>query len=140
MALGGFKGTDPAATVASTLKLVQEHKVRFFMPPAGFEALLAPTGPPLPAGDPGGTGASPPGASGLGGEPTPSLHRLPPPSGFMDGRFRTGSLSPSVGKAPAVPLIMSLVMVDCAPVSSASTHGVLPMQDDGRIYDCRPGA
>jgi len=36
MALGGFSGSDPAATVASVAKMVEQGEVRYFLPGGGF--------------------------------------------------------------------------------------------------------
>jgi hypothetical protein len=114
MALGGFLGTDPAATVGSVAKLVEAGKVRFFLAGGGVGAAGSGAGRPFAGGRLGGFGRF------RGSGNAPSLGARP---GFGAGRGTAGQ-------------IMSVVTQVCTPVTSASTNGALPSRYDGQIYDC----
>jgi 4-amino-4-deoxy-L-arabinose transferase-like glycosyltransferase len=123
MALGGFLGSDPAATVDSIADLVAAGKVRFFERSGDFGGRGGPGGafPTLPfgnRGNRGNRGQFPGFGGGNGGG-----------GGFPGGGGGAG------GRGTA-PEIMRAVAYACTAVTSASTGGRLPAAYDGLIYDC----
>ena len=125
LALGGFLGSDPAATVDSFAALVAAGKVRFAQPTGGF-----------------GPGGGFPGGGGIpnlptGGFPSAGRGRLPtvpaggPPGGLGPGGFPGGG---AFGGGTAQQ-IMQAVRSVCEPITS-TTANRLPASESGRIYDC----
>ena len=137
MSLGGFMGSDPAATVASTADKVAAGEVRYFLVSGGF-----PGGGPPGGGPPGaGSGAGRfPGAPSLGrGGPTAPGGSTTGPGGFPGGGL-PGGVRPGGGRGGpgggTASQIMAAVEQSCTAVTSASTGGALPSSYDGQIYDC----
>jgi len=140
LALGGFLGSDPAATVKSFGRLVAAGKVRYVQGGGGFGFGGGPPGGGFPGGGfPGGGfpgGAAPgggrfpvPGGSGTrggfpGGTPPGGGGGRAPAGGF--GGFGGGGTSQQV---------ISAVTSTCPAVKTTAANG-LPSQYSGQIYDC----
>jgi len=122
MALGGFLGQDPAATVASTADKVEAGEVRYFL---------------VTAGGPGGFG----GGGFAGGQAPGGAGGFTPPNGFTPPKGGTGGgFAPpgggGFGGGGTASQIMTAVRSACTAVTNASTNGALPTQYDGQVYDC----
>jgi 4-amino-4-deoxy-L-arabinose transferase-like glycosyltransferase len=139
MALGGFMGTDPAATVASFGALVRAGEVRYvLLDTTGTGARTGTNGTGF-----GGLGAG--GASGFAGGPTARGPAGPPSTG-ANGRAGTGAGTAGAANRPrgfstgttagTASQILAAVRQVCAPVTSASTNGALPANLNNRLYDC----
>jgi hypothetical protein len=132
MALGGFLGQDPAATVASTADKVAAGEVRYFLVSGG-----GPGGGFGGGQVPGGGGQVPgAGAGGPAGGFTPPAGFTPPTGGFPGGRGGFGGGPGGFGGGGTASGIMTAVRSACTPVTNASTNGALPASLDGQIYDC----
>ena len=134
MALGGFQGSDPAATVASTADKVAAGEVRYFLvtqggfgggagggriPGAGAEVSSRPERWPVhPAG---------------GGRFTPPNGGRVPGAGGNGGTGRQGGFG---GANSTASQIMTAVRSSCTALTNASTGGALPSSYDGQVYDC----
>lgn len=121
MALGGFSGSDPAATVGSVAQLVQQGKVRFFLVGGGFAR--------------GSVGSVPGGAAngrfGPGGAALPGRGR-----GLGGGTLPPRAAPAGPGGRGTAAQIMTTVAQVCTPLTSAGTGGALPSRYDDQIYDC----
>ncbi len=142
MALGGFQGSDPATTVASTADRVASGEVRYFLATQG--------------GFGGGGAGRFPGAGGggqfappNGGQFTPPVGgQFTPPNGgqftpraggqFPGGGGTGGSGGPGGfgGANGTASQIMTAVRSSCTALTNASTGGALPSSYDGQVYDC----
>jgi hypothetical protein len=143
MALGGFQGSDPAATVASTADKVAAGQVRYFLatqggfggggrfPGAGGQFTPPNGGQFTP---PGGGQFAPPG----GGQFTPPNGGRVPGAGGNSGTGRAGGLGGfgGFGGGGTASQIMTAVRSACTPLTNASTNGSLPSTYDGQVYDC----
>ncbi len=128
MALGGFSGSDPAATVASVAAMVDRGEVRYFLTGNGLGrggsrrrgAPTAGSGAPAESGTPARGAASPP----AGGTPAAE-----PPLGAPSGGF---------GRGGTAGQIMQAVQAVCTPVSAAAADGKAPLPPAyaGQVYDC----
>ena len=149
MALGGFMGSDPAATVASTADKVAAGEVRYFLVTQGF-------------GGPGGGGGRFPGAGGGGQFTPPTGGQFTPPAGGQFGPPGGGQFPGAGGNGgpggpggtggPGGPggtgrpggfgangtasQIMTAVRSSCTALTNATTDGALPSTYDGQVYDC----
>jgi 4-amino-4-deoxy-L-arabinose transferase-like glycosyltransferase len=146
MALGGFMGSDPAATVASTADRVAAGEVRYFLVSQGGGAGgFGGTGGFGPQGNGGGQFSPPNGRSGgrgqftppnggqfPGGGQLPNGGQLPGGGQFPGGQGGAGGM----GAGNTANQIMSAVRSACTPLTNASTGGALPSAYDGQVYDC----
>jgi hypothetical protein len=161
MALGGFLGSDPAATVASFAAMVERGEVRYVLTgqggPGGF-GFGGPAGgfPGAPGGTngfrggangfPGGTGTPLPNG---GGTPLPNgaAPANPPTGGFPGGSSVgpgsfTGRPGGFGGGGPGgfgrgtSSQILEAVAQACTPVTSATAGDSFPSQYQGVLYDC----
>src|SRR5581483_449219 len=139
MALGGFLGSDPAATVSSVATMVGNGEVRYFLTGGGFGR------PGGGRGRRGGADGPPSGVGATGGFP-PGMGAWPTPGGAgavaeSPGGLAAGPGGPSGGPAGfgggTAGQIMAAVQAVCAPVTiTASDRAPLPSSYEGQIYDC----
>jgi len=126
MALGGFSGSDPAATVASVAKMVEQGEVRYFLPGGGFGRGR----PGRSAGSPGSGGSA--GSAGYGGFSDSGV------LGRSGGSAGSGGFGGFGGFGGTAGQIMQAVEAVCPPVSAAATDGKAPFPSAyaGQLYDC----
>ncbi len=108
IALGGFMGTDSAATVGSIADKVASGQVRYFLVSGGGLA-----------GGTGGTGGSSAAASSAGFGPA----------------IGGGGGGPGAGGGSAS-TIMAAARSACSPVTATTSGGTVPASYAGSIYDC----
>ncbi|MEA3020173.1 MAG: hypothetical protein QOI47_1697, partial [Actinomycetota bacterium] len=124
MALGGFLGSDPAATVSSIAAKVDAGQVRWFLVGGGF-------------GRGGGGGGGPRGGfRGGGAGPRGSFRGggFPPPTGSFRGGFGppVGGGGPGFGRGGTATAILAAVQRACTPVGAGA-----PVGYETTLYDCR---
>jgi len=152
MALGGFIGSDPAATVASTADRVANGEVRYFLvsgqgggggagrftPPNGGQFTPPNGGQFAP---PNGGQFNPPNGGQFtppnGGQFTPPNGGQFPGQGPRQGGTGAGRQGGFGGAASGTASqIMTAVRSSCTALTNASTNGALPASYDGQVYDC----
>jgi 4-amino-4-deoxy-L-arabinose transferase-like glycosyltransferase len=125
--LGGFGGSDPAATPSSVASMVSAGKVRYFA--AGLQGRFDGLG---------GFGGGRRGRAAPPGGPSLVPFGSPPPLGAPSGGGPPGGPGgpAGLGGRGTAATIMSVVTQTCTPVTSATTGGRLPSDQDGVLYDC----